>query len=205
MATGIDENIEIINEIYSKLGYIRSDAKAPFENGKGFALSDGAVSYILERESDAKARGAKIYGHVLGCGFAHKSVTKGTLKGSEDALKTAIYNALNDAKLNLSDIDAVEGFANGDAEIDDIELKILSNVFATGISVFETKETVGEARAAGAMLAVLDGLSRLDGNEYETYFIKDNKVSRKKINNIKNVLVISYGFDGSYAATIISK
>jgi 3-oxoacyl-[acyl-carrier-protein] synthase II len=205
MATGIDENIEIINEIYSKLGFIRNEAKSPFENGKGFALSDGAISLMLERDNDAKARGAKVYGHVLGCGLAHKSVEKGTLAGSENALKTAIYNALNDAKLNLSDIDAVEGFANGDQEVDNVELKILSNVFQTGISVFETKKTVGEARAAGAMISLIDGLIRLDGNEYETYFIKDNKVSTKKIKNIKNVLVISYGYDGSYSAVIISK
>lgn len=93
LATGTDENSEIITELYEKLGCV-TDGKSD-----GFRLSDGSTTMVLESESGMTARGAKAYAEVLGYGMATKPVPFGTLAGSGEALDEAISAALSDAVL----------------------------------------------------------------------------------------------------------
>jgi 3-oxoacyl-[acyl-carrier-protein] synthase II len=120
LATGTDENIEAINEVYTKLNVISSDVALPFENKNGFTLSDGSVTIVLENDKDAIARGAKKYAEVLGYGMATSPVEFGKVKGSDKGLDEAIKLALADANLTIDDIDTISGFACGLKTIDDI-------------------------------------------------------------------------------------
>ena len=213
LTTGIDENTEVSTELFNKVGLIADNKTLPFEgNKKGFTLSDGAVSLILENESKALARGAKVYAHITGYGMAHQSVRYAEINGTDVALEKAINLALKDANLTIDDIDAVESFANGFGDIDNIEVSVLSKVFGNkldNLALFAIKENLGEARAAGAMAQVLDASLLLDGSleHKNAYYISNGKAEKKSYNKkeLKNILVTSYGAAGSYTAIIVSK
>ncbi|MCR5113078.1 MAG: beta-ketoacyl-[acyl-carrier-protein] synthase family protein [Acholeplasmatales bacterium] len=209
LATGTDENIEGINEVYNKLGVVADSVTLPFENKKGFTLSDGSVTVILENDKNANERGAKKYAEVLGYGMACKPVEFGTLKGSDEGLVEAINLALADANLKASDIDTVSGFACGYKEIDDIEINALNKCGLNKVNLLETKLHTGEARAASAALALAEASLMLAGDLKcdKGFKLDGSKVVSADINasDLKNVLCIAYGAGGSYSAVIITK
>ena len=213
MATGTDENLPIITEFAQKLGVAANDVVAPFAGAEGCVVGDGSVSIMLEEESYAKARGAKVYCYALGYGHGRKNVKFGKLVGSDEALDKAINDALADAGLKASDIDAVCGFANGCKKIDDIEKGSLQRVFGEKLAsmpLFEVKERIGEGRAGAAALGAAEAALLLSGelsgdNAY--YVAADGSVSSKKAEsaNLKKILVISFAAGGSYSAVVFGK
>ncbi len=213
LATGTDENNEIIRELYSGLGLAADEPVEPYSGREQFSLSDGSVSLLLEEENAAKERGAKIYAYAVGSGAASCGVKFGTLSGSGEALDKAIRAALEDAALRPEDISAVVGFANGHSAVDAIEKSSLKRVFkeaVLGLPVISVKNRLGEARAASAALGAAHAALLLNGDITceEAYFFGDddkmfvyNTDSRK----LERILVISYGSGGSYSAVVISR
>ena len=210
LATGTDENIEIINNIYSQTNKISDSVNEPYANKKGFALSDGSISILLEDSEKANARGRKAYAYVTGYGMAHNNVSCDTISGSKNALVTAINDALADANVKASDIDSVFGFANGDFATDNEELSALKEVFNNldKLPIVNVKEHLGEARSASAALSFAHAALLLSGELKETdaYYVGNN-ITKKNIEgkNLNKVLVIAYGLGGSYTAVVVEK
>ena len=212
LATGTDENIEGINEIYNKVGYVASDVALPFENKNGFTLSDGSITLVLENDKTATARGAKKYAEVLGYGMATKPVGFGNIEGSDLGLVEAIKLALADANLTIDDIDTVAGFASGYKVVDDIELNALEMVFGDKVSnltLLETKYHTGDARSASAALSLAEASLLLSGDldKDKGYKLLNGKVVDAVVEgkNMKNVLAIAYALGGTYTAVVITK
>jgi len=213
MATGTDENLPIITEFAQKLGVAANDVVAPFAENEGCVVGDGSVSIMLEEEEYAKARGAKVYCYALGFGHGRKNVKFGKLAGSDEALDMAINDALADAGLKASDIDAVCGFANGCKRIDDIEKGALKRVFGEKLAtmpLFEVKERTGEGRAGSAALAAAEAALLLNGElaSDNAYFVAaDGSVASRQADsaNLKKILVISFAAGGSYSAVVLGK
>ncbi|MCR5231668.1 MAG: beta-ketoacyl-[acyl-carrier-protein] synthase family protein [Acholeplasmatales bacterium] len=212
LATGTDENIDYIKEVFTKLDYVADEVVKPFAGSDKFTLSDGSITVVLENDKNAKARGAKKYAEVLGYGMATKAVEYGKLSGTNDALKKAIELALEDANLTLADIDTVSGFACGMNKVDTIELDVLNDLFGdnlSNINLLEVKDHVGEARAAAASLSLAHASLMLAG-EIESdngYKFTNGSVQQAKVlaKDMKNVLCISYAIGGTYTAVIITK
>ena len=214
LATGADENSEIIDELYNKLQKVAATPAVPYGGGRGFTLSDGCISLLLEGESGAKARGAEVYCRAAGYGMARKSVPFGTLCGSGAGLETAIENALSDAGMGISDIDAVAGFANGDKETDELETAAYRKVFGekfTSLPVIAVKERAGEGRAAAAALAcahtalLLSG--KLEKEDCAYRFTAEGKAVKTTVyaKELKTVLVTACGSGGSYCAVVLTR
>ena len=214
LATGTDENSEIIGELYHKIGVVAGGAVAPYTNRKGFSLSDGSVSLLLEGERTARARGAKILCRVAGYGQAHRAVPFGTLTGSEEALTRAMREAILDAGLKPADVDAVVGFADGHKAVDNLEVAALAEVFGDRLGtlpVLTVKERIGEARAAAATLGALHAACLLHGDltqEPDAYLLSKDG-SAKKVGcdaaALRHILVIAFGTGGSYTALLLTK
>ncbi|MCR5349734.1 MAG: beta-ketoacyl-[acyl-carrier-protein] synthase family protein [Acholeplasmatales bacterium] len=210
LATGTDENIEVIEELYNKLDLIEDNAY-PFAEKNGFRLSDGSVSMVIENEEEANKRNAKVYCKIKGYGMAYKGADFGSLKNTEDGLKNAILNALSDANLKIDDIDCISGFANGYKEVDDIELNVYKDLFKeklANIPLVEVKDYIGEARSAASSLALCHSALLLNGEieSSRAYYVSDSIVKANvSLKDCKNVLVTSYGLGGTYTAIIISK
>ena len=137
----------------------------------------------------------------------------GKLVGSDEALDKAIADALADAGISASEIDAVCGFANGCKRIDDIEKGALKRVFGEKLAsmpLFEVKERTGEGRAGSAALAAAEAALLLSGELAgdNAYFVAaDGSVASKKADaaGLKKILVISFAAGGSYSAVVFGK
>lgn len=212
LATGTDENIGIIDELYHKLGYVSENLVTPYQEKEGFTLADGSTTIVLETKESAKERNASVYGKVLGYGMAHQGVAFGHLSGSCEGLKDAILEALKDANVTLDEIDAIFGFANGLKVVDDLEVEAYQTVFSENLSkkpVISVKEHTGEGRAASASLSCVHALLMMNDEikEDTAYFFEHGKMTRKTISgkNLNKVLVTAYGSGGTYCAVILSK
>ncbi len=175
VATGTDENTDVTDYLYETLGVM----------DKGL-LGEGSVSIVLESETSANKRGAKKYAELVGWATAHKSVEFGTLKGSENALKTAIENACENAGISPKDVELVCGFANGHSAVDELERRVFSELFGN-VKIVSVKENCGEARAAASA-------------EQAAFAAKELSEGKAKY-----ALAVSFGVGGQYSAVVLKK
>lgn len=207
LATGTDENSEVMNKLYSKLNLVANERNDVYDKENGMILSDGSVSVALESESQAKSHEAMIYAEVAGYAMTHECVEYGEIKGSDAGLSRAISEALKNAGLEEKDIDCVFGFANGIKDVNEIEKNVVGKVFA-GKPVINVKDYVGEARAAAATLSAAHAALILSGKisgKEKAYSIENGNVKSIEVDtkNLKNAIALSYATGGSYCAVVL--
>ena len=141
------------------------DLCRPFcKDRTGMVLGEGAAVFVLEPLERAQARGAKIYGEIVGFGMTADAgdIVQPTIDGPV----RAIQQALEDAGLAPEAIDYVNAHGTGTAANDVTETKALRQVFgshADALAVSSTKSmhghTLGGAGAielAATMMAFKD-------------------------------------------------
>ena len=130
------------------------DMCRPFsKDRKGLILGEGAAVFVLEPLERARARGAQIFGEIVGFGM---TADAGDLTAPDiDGMSRAMNGALDDAGLKPQDIQYVNAHGTGTAANDETETKALHQVFgehARKLSVSSTKSMIGHALgAAGAL------------------------------------------------------
>jgi nodulation protein E len=141
------------------------DKCRPFsKDRKGMIIGEGAAAVVLETEADAKKRGAEILGEIIGFGMSAdaKDITAPDVNGMTRALK----GALNDAAVNLDDIQYVNAHGTGTTANDRTETEALKLTFgdhARKLALSSTKSMIGHALgAAGALEFVATLLSIRD-------------------------------------------
>jgi 3-oxoacyl-[acyl-carrier-protein] synthase II len=141
-------------------------ASRPFDAARdGFVIAEGAAFFVLETLEHALARGAKVYGEVLGYGRnadAHH-ITAPVPGGSGAA--ACMQLALDDAGLDASEIGHVNAHGTSTPLNDATEAEAIRKVFADHkLPVTSTKGVTGHMIAgAGAAEAVISLLSLRDG------------------------------------------
>jgi 3-oxoacyl-(acyl-carrier-protein) synthase len=163
---GVDELSEFLFRGFSELQFLARDQgqgerSCPYDKMRnGLVLGEGAGLLIIENEKHARARGAKIYGYILGYSLVGKSSQGG---GSED-LKRSVQMALR-GREDIS-IEYLSGAGNSTKVLDALEAKGMKKTFATNylqIPVSSIKSMVGEAIASGGMRMVANLLSMENG------------------------------------------
>jgi hypothetical protein len=82
----------------------------------------------------------------------------------------------------------------------------LNEVFANNnLPIINLKSALGEQRSAGAALGVAHTALLLSGELKETNAYVSGKASKVSGANLNKVLLISYGFGGSYTAIVMEK
>jgi 3-oxoacyl-[acyl-carrier-protein] synthase II len=133
-----------------------SVACRPFDrNRDGFVMGEGATSLILEEYDHAKARGAHIYGEVVGYSLNNDAYHMTSPLPSGDSCIRAMEDALNAARINPDQIDYISGHASSTQLNDANECTCVKKVFgseATKIPVSGTKAFYGHPLGASAAI-----------------------------------------------------
>ncbi|HSM95304.1 MAG TPA: beta-ketoacyl-ACP synthase II, partial [Rhizomicrobium sp.] len=192
-------------------------ASRPYDKDRdGFVMGEGAGAVILEEYEHARARGAKIYGEVIGYGLSGDAFHITAPSEDGDGGFRAMKMALKRAGIQPSDIDYVN--AHGTSTMaDGIELgaveRFLGNA-AGKVSMSSTKSAIGHLLgAAGAveaifcLLAIRDQIVpptlNLDNPAVETKV--DLVPHRARKREVKAALSNSFGFGGTNASLIVSQ
>lgn len=134
-------------------------ASRPFDKTRdGFVIAEGAAVLVLESLEHALARGAKIYGEVLGYATTDDAYhVTAPLENGEGAAK-AMSKALRNAGLTIQDIDYINAHGTSTQLNDASETKAIKSVFgerAYDIPMSSTKSTTGHLLgAAGSVEAI---------------------------------------------------
>jgi 3-oxoacyl-[acyl-carrier-protein] synthase II len=192
-------------------------ASRPWDKDRdGFVMGEGAGVLVLEELEHAKARGAKIYGEVVGYGMSGDAYHITAPAEDGNGAYRAMQAALKRADLTPGDIDYIN--AHGTATMGDvIELGAVKRLFGNAIntvSMSSTKSAIGHLLgAAGAVEAIFSLLALRDQIAPPTLNL-DNpdegcdidlvaKVAKKR--DIKYAMSNSFGFGGTNASLIFAK
>jgi 3-oxoacyl-[acyl-carrier-protein] synthase II len=194
-----------------------TQASRPYDKDRdGFVMGEGAGVVVLEEYEHAKARGAKIYGELIGYGLSGDAYHITAPSEDGDGAFRCMTMALKRAGLSPSDIDYIN--AHGTSTMaDTIELgaveRLVGNA-ASKISMSSTKSSIGHLLgAAGSVEAIFTLLAmrdqvapatiNLDNPERETPIdLVPHKPKKREINT---VLSNSFGFGGTNASLIFRR
>lgn len=134
-------------------------ASRPFDKDRdGFVLGEGAGALVLEELEHAKARGAKIYAELTGCGLSadayHIAASHPEGLGAMNAMRLAV----EDSDMQLTDVDHINTHGTSTPIGDISEPKAVVSLFgehANKITLNSTKSMTGHLLgAAGAIEAI---------------------------------------------------
>jgi len=192
-------------------------ASRPWDKDRdGFVMGEGAGIVVLEEYEHAKARGAKIYGEIIGYGLsgdAHHITAPA--EGHEGAFR-AMKAAFRSAGVSPDDVGYVN--AHGTSTMaDDLELDAVERLFGDAgrtLAMSSTKSSIGHLLgAAGAveaifcLLAIRDNVApptlNLDAPSRES--VIDRVAHTAQERHIDIALSNSFGFGGTNASVIVRR
>ena len=189
-------------------------ASRPFDSGRdGFVAAEAAGVLILERQADARARGASVRANLAGYGASADGhhITAPDPDGA--GATRAMTAALTDADLSPSDITHVNAHGTSTPLNDVAEARTLRRVLGDQISVTSTKGVTGHALgAAGAIeaaftvLTVQHGLipptANLDSQDPDVEIDVVAKAPREQ--HVSAAMSDSFGFGGQNAVLVVT-
>lgn len=193
-------------------------ASRPYDKDRdGFVMGEGAGTVILEEYEHAKARGAKIYGEVVGYGLSgdahHITAPAADGNGGYRSMQAAIKRA----GLDVSEIDYVNAHGTSTPLGDEIELGAVTRLMgdhAKNVTMSSTKSAVGHLLgAAGAVEAIFSILAMRDNMAPPTINLDNPSVeteidlvpNKSKAKEINVALSNSFGFGGTNASLVFKK
>ena len=190
-------------------------ASRPFDATRdGFVMGEGAAALVLEEYERAKARGAQIYGEVLGYGMSadgyHITLPRPGGSGAARSMEAALIHAgMEPHELDYINAHGTSTPANDATET--AAIKIAFGDAAEDIPVSSTKSMTGHLLgAAGAIESVASLLSIRDGVLPPTinYHTPDPECDLDYVPNearkvdIKTAMTNSFGFGGHNVSLI---
>jgi len=193
-------------------------ASRPYDKARdGFLMGEGAGVVVLEEYEQAKARGATIYGEVIGYGLSGDAHHVTAPASDGEGGYRAMAMALKRAGVSTSDIGYVNAHGTSTPLGDEAELQAVERLFGSdvdGLVMSSTKSSVGHLLgAAGAIEAIYSLLAMRDGVCPATLNL-DNPSVDTPINlapkapvqkEVDTVLSNSFGFGGTNASIIMRK
>lgn len=192
-------------------------ASRPYDTDRdGFVMGEGAGVVVLEELEHAKARGAKIYGEIVGYGLSGDAYHITAPAEDGDGAFRCMTAALKRADMSPSDIDYIN--AHGTSTMaDTIELAAVERFVgnaASKIAMSSTKSSIGHllgaagsAEAIFCLLAIRDNVApptiNLDNPSVETALdLVPNQAREKRIDV---TLSNSFGFGGTNASLVFRR
>src|SRR5260221_5269458 len=198
----------------SKYNATPATASRPYDIRRdGFVIAGGAGVLVLEELEHAKARGAKIYGEIVGYGATSDGydMVAPSGEGAERCMRMAMSTV-------KTPIDYINPHATSTPAGDPPEIEAIRKVFGTGDKcppISATKALTGHSLGAtGVQEAIYSLLMMKNGFICESAHITeldpvfaDMPIVRKRIDNAKlgTVLSNSFGFGGTNATLVFKR
>ena len=193
-------------------------ASRPFDRGRdGFVMGEGAGIVVLEEYEAARARGAKIYGEVVGYGLTGDAYhLTAPAPGGEGAAR-CMRMALRGAGINPEDVDYINAHGTSTPMNDLYESMAIKTVFgdhAKKVMVSSTKSMTGHLLgAAGGIEAVYALMTMQNGVVPPTinYTDPDPECDLDYVPNTARDAEVTYamsnnfGFGGTNATLLFKK
>jgi len=136
---------------FMRLRIMAAELCRPFDQARdGLFVGEGSVIFVLERESSAKARGARIRARVNGAGITCENYHPTRPHPDGDGLTRATELGLSDAGLSARDIAYVCAHGTGTPQNDAIEVKVMERCFPEGVAFSSIKALTGHMMGAAA-------------------------------------------------------
>jgi 3-oxoacyl-[acyl-carrier-protein] synthase II len=189
-------------------------ASRPFDHDRdGFVMAEGAGILLLERLDHARARGAHVYGEVVGYGLTNDAHHMSAPRPDGSMNAAAMQRALDDAGCEPADIDVVNAHGSGTPLGDACEALAMDRVFgdaSRAVTVSATKGQHGHAlgatgawEAALSLLSIERGIVPRSVNTERPETADSLAVTQSRLERpVRTVLSNSAGFGGINAALV---
>ena len=193
-------------------------ASRPYDEDRdGFLMGEGSGFVVLEEYERAKARGANIYGEVIGYGLSGDAYHITAPAEDGDGGYRAMKMALKRAGISPSDVNYINAHGTSTPRGDEIELRAVERLFGDAsdrLVMSSTKSSIGHLLgAAGAVEAIFSLLAIRDNIAPPTLNL-DNPSVATPINLAPNeavktpievALSNSFGFGGTNASLVMRR
>ena len=193
-------------------------ASRPFDRDRdGFVLSEGAGLLVIEELGHAKARGARIYAELLGCGASADGghITQPDENGTGAA--NAMGRALADGGVQPEEIAYINAHGTSTPLGDQAETKAVKKIFgehARRLSISSTKSQLGHLLgASGGVELILTILAVRDGVVPPTINLDtpdpacdlDYTPNEARQRDVPVAMSNSFGFGGHNASLVVGR
>jgi 3-oxoacyl-[acyl-carrier-protein] synthase-1 len=215
LAVGHDAPIEPqVILYYHQLGLLSADGLWPFDARRsGSLLGEGAAALVLETDTAAAARHARVFGEFLGSGCTAEAEGLLAIRADGDGLAGAIALALDDAGMRPAEVGMIVAHGSGTRASDASEALAICRVFgATVPPVTAFKWAFGHPLAASGILdsvlallalrhRVVPGVATLRERDPELGNLPVSTLPQAPRSDV--ALVLNRGFGGSNTALVL--
>jgi 3-oxoacyl-[acyl-carrier-protein] synthase II len=193
-------------------------ASRPYDRDRdGFVMGEGAGIVVLEEYEHAKARGARIYGEIIGYGLSGDAYHITAPAEDGDGAFRCMQMAIKRAGIDPAAIDYVNAHGTSTPMGDEIELKAVERLFgkaASQLTMSSTKSAIGHLLgAAGSVEAIFCLLAMRDSKVPPTLNLDNPSVEtpidlvphKAKSKPIEIALSNSFGFGGTNASLVMRR
>ena len=195
-------------------------ASRPYDKDRdGFVMGEAAGVLVMEELEHAKARGAKIYCEIIGCGATADAYHMTAPHPEGLGAKNVMIAALRDAGMKPEDIDYINTHGTSTPLGDTAEIKAITDVFgehAYKVNISSTKSMTGHCLgAAGVIEAIACVMSVVHDQVPPTInHITDDPELDPRLNftfwkpqqrTVRAALSNTFGFGGHNACVIVRK
>ncbi len=212
LAGGVDElsfvlfhSFAVLHALSPKDGY--EEGMRPFDRKRnGRVLGEGAGILVLEKESRAKERGARVYGSLAACASTGSPVGTSRYEAGAEQMGRAMEKTLGHAGISADQVDYISAAANSTQELDRAEAEAIRKSFRGG-KAFPAVSSLkghtgdfcssGSIRAAAVLLAMqhskIPPTLGLEEPEFDLNHVLNGPEGRK----IQYAILNGFSFGGS--------
>ncbi len=193
-------------------------ASRPFDRDRdGFVIGEGGGSLVLEELEHAQARGATIYGEMLGHGWAGEAYHMTGMREDGSGYARCMTMALKNAGVQREDVDYINAHGTSTPTNDPVETLAIKTVFgerAYQIPVSSTKSQIGHALGGTSAIETIACVKAMENQilpptinqfNHDADCDLDYVPNEARAGKIDIVVNNATGFGGHYAALVFRR